>query len=148
MNDQAIKDFFSAYERRVNDALIDPLKIDSLGMTSAYTSNFIEASPSGVQVFQNNEQFVTALGPAFEGKRRIGTRSMSVTALNTTIIDDLHAAVKIRWLAHYERRKDQKAINVEFDETYLLQSVDGKPRIFAYVAGDEQETLKKYGLLD
>ncbi|MBP1994326.1 hypothetical protein [Paenibacillus eucommiae] len=66
------------YERRVNDALIDPLKIDSFGMTSAYTDNFIEASPSGVQVFQNNEQYAAALVPAFEGQRRIGNPKATV----------------------------------------------------------------------
>ncbi|MBW7456488.1 hypothetical protein ACFOLF_35075 [Paenibacillus sepulcri] len=148
MRTQTVTQFFRAYEQRINDALADPESIEVPAMTAAYTESFLEANPKGVQVFQNDEQYAEALKPAFENQRRIGTKSMSITSIHTFKMDDLHAAAAIHWRAVYCRQKDGKEISIDFDETYLLQFIGDTPRIFAYIAGDEEAALKEHDLID
>lgn len=148
MKTKAVREFFHTYEKRINDALANPGSLDSHAMTSNYAGSFIEASPEGVQVFHNNERYAKALLPAFEEQRRIGTQSMNIVSINTNMIDDLHASATIHWMAVYKRRVDGKEIKIDFNETYLLHWNGNTPKIFAYIAGDEQALLKKNGLID
>ncbi|MDF2663523.1 MAG: hypothetical protein K0Q94_6314 [Paenibacillus sp.] len=148
MKTQAVQKFFHAYEKRINDALANPGSMDRHAMTGDYTESFIEASPEGVQVFHNDEQYAKALLPAFEEQRRIGTQSMNIVSINTIAIDDLHVSATIHWMAIYKRRKDGKEIKIDFNETYLLHWIGNTPKIFAYIAGNEQGLLKQHGLID
>jgi hypothetical protein len=148
MKTKAVQAFFHTYEKRINEALANPGSMDKHAMTGDYTESFIEASPEGVQIFHNDEQYAKALLPAFEEQRRIGTQSMNIVSINTVGIDDLHVSATIHWRAVYKRQKDGKVIEINFNETYLLHWIGNTPKIFAYIAGDEQALLKKNGLID
>lgn len=146
MRNEELQSFFQAYEERINKALADPDHIDARAMSDAYTESFLEAHPGGIQIFSNDEQFREAQQPAFEHRRRIGTRSMIIMSIRTANFDDQHSAATIRWMAVYERQSDRSEVKIEFDETYLVQFIDRTPKIFAYIAGDEEALLKKHGL--
>jgi hypothetical protein len=50
------------------------------------------------------------------------------------------------WRADYARPTGE-AVAIEFDVFYFVQTRDGRPKIFAFVAGDEQQALRDHGLL-
>nr|ALS89559.1 PA_CoA_Oxy4: phenylacetate-CoA oxygenase, PaaJ [uncultured bacterium] len=51
----------------------------------------------------------------------------------------------VGWTAIFARR-GQADVAIEFDVHYLIQKLDGEPKIFGWVAGDEQELLKQHGI--
>jgi hypothetical protein len=51
----------------------------------------------------------------------------------------------VAWTGVYNR-KEQPDIAIDFDVHYLVQKLDGDPRIFGWVSGDEQALLKKHGI--
>jgi hypothetical protein len=50
------------------------------------------------------------------------------------------------WTATYAR-KDQPDIAIDFDVHYLVQTLDEMPKVFGWVSGDEQELLRKHGII-
>jgi hypothetical protein len=47
---------------------------------------------------------------------------MKIAALTITTLDDFHAMAKIHWEARYI--KDGQAIVADFDEIYLVQTIE------------------------
>lgn len=138
--------FFHDYAAAFNRSL--DASVDDQAIMSAFAEHFIEASPAGVQPGRNGEEFREALHKSYAFYRQIGTRRMSVRGLNVTPIDELHWMVQVNWTADYEPRGKQP-ISIDFDVTYLLQTLPGKaPKIFAFVAGDEMAALKQRGVVD
>jgi hypothetical protein len=140
-----VEEFFAEYEARVNAALGDPPLVDVESMVGAYAEHVVEAHPGGVTHFEK-EQFRAAIPQFFERQRSIGAKSMRMTSLEVTPVDEHHWAGKVRWEARYEREDTGRVLG-EFDETYFVQTVGGQPQIFAYVAGDEEGFLKEKGLI-
>ena len=62
-----------------------------------------------------------------------------------TTIDELHCVAHVAWAANYggDAKPD---VTIEFDVHYLVQMLEGNPKIFGWVSGDEQATLKKHGI--
>ncbi len=146
MSDQRVRAFFQAYETRVNRALKEQPEIDIEGTAGAYTECFMEAHPGGVMCFQNDDQFRSAVPQLFESQRRLGAKSMTIADLTLTPLNDNHTSVKVRWNAHY-RLQDGRDIRLELDEIYFVQVRDGEPKIFAYIAGDQDQLLKAHGVI-
>jgi hypothetical protein len=44
-------------------------------------------------------------------------------------------------------RKDQPDVAIDFDVHYFVQTLDGEPKVFGWVSGDEQALLKKHGII-
>lgn len=140
-----IENFFDRYEARVNDALSgeDP-DIDETA--KSFTSDFIEASPAGILVGKNDKKFRKAISQGWEFYKGIGIQVMDIVSRQITILDKLHAIVKVRWNSSFVRKNKTKG-EIAFDVFYLVQKTGNDLRIFAYITGDEQQALKDVGLV-
>jgi hypothetical protein len=146
LQEQTLRDFFAAYEARTNRALQDPPEVDVEATAAAFADCFVEASPKGVQCGQNDDQFREVIPKGFDFYRSIGTKTMKIVSLETTLLDDFHALARVHWEAFYER-KDGRQERIEFDVIYLVQRTGDQPRIFAYVTGDEEKLYQEKGLV-
>lgn len=52
----------------------------------------------------------------------------------------------VAWRATYAR-KDQADLPIDFDVHYFVQTLDGEPKVFGWVSGDEQAVLKEQGIV-
>jgi hypothetical protein len=141
-----INAFFEAYENRFNASLTTG-KVDVKGTSESFAKCFIEASPLGVNCGKNNFilRFMIPRGYAFY--KKIGTKSMKILSKEITPIDTFHSMVKVRWSSAYIRQSDGSPITIDFDVTYFLQHLKDEMKIFAYVTGDEQKTLRDMELI-
>jgi len=145
MNER-IREFFAEYEARVNSALQATAKVDAKAMAQAFSDCFIGANPSGVACGKNDELFQSQILQGFEYYRSIGTKSMKISGLKVTALDEFHVQVTVRWRSDYVKR-DGKGERIDFDVIYLLQTIGERPRIFAYITGEEERTLRERGLI-
>lgn len=143
---EQIREFFSAYEKRFNDALLESPVVDLRGMIDSFARYFVGASPAGVMGGKNGLLFRLMLRRGYAFYRKIGTKSMTIDALEITPLDDYHVMAKIHWNSQY-LRKDGREVAIEFDNIYFLQVLNDTPEIFAYITGDEQKVLRDHGLV-
>src|SRR5262245_60095081 len=142
-----IAQFFRRYEQRFQRALDDPDDVDIDGITGAFAEYFVGSNPQGVRGGKNGLMYRLAMRRGFARYRKIGTVSMKVAALETTVLDKRHVMAKVTWDSRYRRRKDGAEVKIVFANVYLLRLQRGAPKIFAYVTGDEEALLKKHRLL-
>jgi hypothetical protein len=83
----------------------------------------------------------------FARYRRIGVQSMEIAGLEVTPLDGLHAMARVTWDSSTRRKRDGRLVRIVFDHFYFLSLVGRKPRIFAYVATDEEAILKRHRLI-
>jgi hypothetical protein len=138
--------FFAQYSARFNRGLGETPAVDAEGTAAAFTDCFLAANPAGVWCGKNDEQFLAQIPQGFAFYRSIGTQSMTIDGLDITPLDDLHAMVRVHWNSRYIKQ-DGSEVAIPFDVIYLLQILDGQPKIFAYITGDEMQVLKEHGLL-
>jgi hypothetical protein len=141
---QKIEDFFIAYEKLYDNALAAE-KVDADATAAVFTDCFMEASPLGVICGKNGKEFKEKVEQGYAFYRSIGTESMDIVKKEITILDEYHAMAKIHWSAGLVK-KDLQEVMIEFDVIYFLQELDGKIRIFAYIAEDEQKAYKEHGI--
>ena len=146
MKDQAreIRDFFDQYASGFNRALRGEPDVER--MASAFAEHFIEASSTGITAGSNTQSFREAISGGLSFYRSIGVRSMEILSSEVTLLDQLHALVKVRWKSVYSRRGDAPG-EIEFDVFYLVQDRGDTKKIFAYVTGDERKVLQELGLV-
>lgn len=77
--------------------------------------------------------------------RAIGTKEMRIRAVRVSPIDEHHCVAHVAWTSSYAR-KGQADVTIDFDVHYLVQKLDGEPKIFGWVSGNEQEVLRKHGI--
>jgi hypothetical protein len=143
---QAVERFFGEYEARFQRALEG--EDDAEGTAYSFAACFVEANPQGVICGHNDDEFRAAIPQGNAFYRSIGTKSMRIGGLKITPIDERHAMVRVHWESRYEKL-GRAPVAIDFDVVYLLQAgPDGRPRIFAYVVGDEQAVLREHGLLE
>ncbi|HEX2082295.1 MAG TPA: hypothetical protein VHF86_02285 [Xanthomonadaceae bacterium] len=53
----------------------------------------------------------------------------------------------VTWDSSTRRKADGRPVRIVFDHFYFLTLVGRKPRIFAYVATDEEAILKRHRLI-
>ncbi len=70
---------------------------------------------------------------------------MRIRDVRISPIDEHHCVAHVVWTSIYAR-KGQPDVTIDFDVHYLVQKLDGEPKIFGWVSGDEQEVLKKHGV--
>jgi len=141
-----IERFFEAYAAGFARALADPPEVDVEAAAGAFADCFIEAGPRGVSCGRNDETFRAQIPQGYAFYRRIGIRSMAVTTLAPSQLDERHWGVRVGWTAGYDHAG--KSGDVEFEVLYLVWMTDIGPKIFAYITGDEEGELRRLGLLD
>lgn len=139
----SVKTFFDGYAGFFNRALAG--NIDEDALAALYASEFIAASPRGVMTGRNDDHLARTLAHGYAHYREIGTKAMRITGIRVTPIDEHHSIAHVAWAATYAR-KGEPDLSVDFEVHYLMQTLDGEPRIFGWVAGDEQQLLKKHGI--
>jgi hypothetical protein len=112
--DDKISEFFAQYEARVNRALGDAPEVDAKETAEAFSDSFIAANPSGVSCGKNDEQFQSQILQGFEFYRSIGTKSMKISHLAITSLDEFHVQVRVSWQADYVK-KDGTGERIDFD---------------------------------
>ncbi len=144
MINQRLEKFFAGYEARTNRALDGEIDIEAIA--EAFSNCFIGASLNGVMCGKNDEKLRAAISQGMEFYRSIGTKSMKISSVSITPLDDNHSMARVYWRALYEKKGEGSEM-IDFDVIYLLQMIDEKIRIFAYITGDEQKVLRERGLM-
>ncbi len=139
-----IQQFFQDYVAAFNRSLGDSPDVESV--QAAYAPCFVAAGPTGVLCAQNDDAFRAFLEQGYAFYRSIGTREMKLVKVDLTPIDANHQMARVFFSSTYERR-DDSATTIDFDVTYMLHIEEGRPQIFAYVAGDERAAFEEHGLL-
>jgi hypothetical protein len=140
-----LREFFSEYERRTNDALADPPREDLIGVAASFAAYFVESSPAGVMGGANDDAFKAMIPKGFAHYREVGGKAMVITALDVTQLDELHSIAHVDWRFDYVR-PDGRSGHIPFTNHYFVTTADGSPKIFAYVTGDEAQAMKEHGL--
>jgi Domain of unknown function (DUF4440) len=138
-----VEHFFDRYAKAFKDGLEGSLDIEAL--RSLYSTQFIAAGPKGIMAGDNDEAFGEHLSKGYEQYRQIGTKAMTVTAVDVHPIDETHCLARVDWNSKFE--KDGKHIDVPFTNTYFIEQNDQKLRVFGWVTGDEVQLLKDNKLM-
>ncbi|MES2763291.1 MAG: hypothetical protein V4677_13850 [Bacteroidota bacterium] len=106
---------------------------------------FLESSPVGVICGKNGDEFEEKIPQGYAFYKKIGITAMHITSKEITFLDEMHVMAKTYWRAFYT--KEQKSGHIDFEIIYFLRYMNNSYKIFLYITGDEQETLKQYGLV-
>ncbi len=144
MMEDAVRKFFERYARCFNRSLGGDMDMDEVA--SLYAAEFVAASPAGVMAGKNDDQLKEVMAQGYAHYRAIGTKDMRLRTVRLSPIDDHHCVAHVAWTATYARQ-DQADVAIDFDVHYLVQKLDGEPKVFGWVSGDEQALLRKHGII-
>ena len=139
-----IEAFLRDYVRHYNLALSGNPNYDAI--IDCFTPCFIGAGPTGVECGRTGDEFRKTLEQAFAFYRQIGAKSMDISRVTTTEIDNGHAMAKVDYRAEYAKPNGGQ-VAIEFSVAYLLQMITSDIKIFAFIAGDEMDAYKQAGLI-
>jgi hypothetical protein len=144
MMETSVRKLFERYERFFNQSLGGDINMDEVA--SLYASDFIAASPAGVMTGKNDDRLKQAMTQGYAHYRAIGTKEMRIRDVRLSPIDEHHCVAHVAWTATYARQ-DQADVAIDFDVHYFVQKLDGEPKVFGWVSGDEQALLRKHGII-
>ena len=140
----SVRKFLERYERVFNESLGGDADIGDAA--ALYASDFIAASPAGVMTGKNDDQLKQVMAQGYARYRAIGTKNMQMRDFRLSPIDDHHCVAHVAWTATYAR-KDQPDLAIDFDVHYFVQKLEGEPKVFGWVSGDEQALLREHGII-
>ncbi len=140
----SVRKFFERYESFFNQSLGGDMDMDELA--ALYASEFIAASPAGVRTGKNDDQLKHVMTQGYAYYRAIGTKEMRMRNVRLSPMDDHHCVAHVAWTAIYTH-KGQHDVAIDFDVHYFVQKLDGEPKVFGWVSGDEQALLRKHGII-
>jgi len=140
----SVRKFFERYASLFKQSLGEDIDMDKVA--SLYASDFIAASPAGVMTGKNGDQLKQVMEQGYARYRAIGTKEMQIRNVGLSPIDEHHCVAHVAWTATYARQ-DQADVAIDFDVHYLVQKLDGEPKIFGWVSGDEQALLRQHGII-
>ncbi|QRZ12712.1 nuclear transport factor 2 family protein [Paracoccus methylovorus] len=142
--EDTVRQFFTRYERLFGQALAG--QADMQDIAALYAPEFVAASPAGVRAGRNDDQLKQAMAQGYEHYRAIGTKAMTIREIRLSPMDALHCVAHVSWRAVYDRG-EAPDVQIEFEVHYLVQILDGTPKVFGWVSGDEQALLKQHGII-
>jgi hypothetical protein len=142
--ESGVRKFFYRYESLFNRSLNG--EVDTDEVAALYAPEFIAASPSGVMAGKNDNQLKEVMAQGYARYREMGTKKMTIRHVRFSALDDLHCVAHVAWRAIYAR-KDQPDVAIDFDVHYLIQNLEGDPKVFGWVSGDEQKLLREHGII-
>ena len=140
----SVRKLFERYESFFNHSLDGDMDMDEVA--ALYSSEFIAASPAGVMTGKNDDQLKQVMAQGYARYRAIGTEEMRIRNVRLSPIDDHHCVADVAWTGTYAR-KDQPDVAIDFDVHHFVQELDGEPKVFGWVSGDEQGLLRKHGII-
>lgn len=142
--EKVVRKFFERYASVFKQALGGD--VDMNEVAALYASEFIAASPAGVMAGKNDDQLKQVMAQGYARYRAIGTKEMRLRNVRVSPIDDHHCMAHVAWTATYAR-EDQPDIAIDFDVHYFVQNLDGEPKVFGWISGDEQALLEQHGIV-
>jgi hypothetical protein len=139
-----VKALFTRYQRVFEKGLSGD--VDAREAAAFYAPAFIAASPAGIFIGKNDAALLKVMKEGYARYRQTGMKSMRLGDIRLSEIDDHHCMAHVGWTASYARR-GQADVAIKFEVHYLLQNLDGEPKIFGWVSGDEQELLRQHGIV-
>jgi len=143
MMETGVRKLFERYERFFNRSLGGD--IDTAEMAALYAAEFIASSPAGVMTGRNDDRFRQAMAQGYAHYRAIGTKGMRIRDVRLSGIDDHHCVAHVAWTATYVR-EGQPDIAIDFEVHYFVRTLEGTPKVFGWVSGDEQALLREHGI--
>lgn len=140
----SVRAFFERYESCFNRALGGDM--DMSEVATLYASEFIAASPAGVMAGKNDDQLQHVMAQGYERYRAIGTKQMRIRDVRISPMDSRHCVAHVAWTATYGRQ-GRPDTDIDFDVHYFVQKLDGEPKVFGWVSGDEQALLRQHGII-
>jgi hypothetical protein len=144
MMENSVRKFFERYESFFKRSLGGDIDMDEVA--SLYASDFIAATAAGVMAGKNDDQLKQVMAQGYAHYRAIGTKEMRIRNVRVSPIDEHHCVAHVAWTATYARQ-DQADVAIDFDVHYFVRKLDGEPKVFGWVSGDEQALLRKYGII-
>lgn len=138
-----MKGLFARYQRLFEKGLSGD--IDAREAAAFYAPAFIAASPAGVFTGKNDDALLQVMKEGYVRYRQTGMKSVQLGNIRLSVIDDRHCVAHVGWTASYARH-GQPDVAIEFEVHYLIQKLNGEPKIFGWVSGDEQELLRQHGI--
>ncbi len=140
----SVRKLFERYERTFNRALRGEADMDEVA--GLYAAAFIAATPAGVATGRNDDGLRQAMAQGYERYRAMGTKEMRMRGVRIAPMDERHCVAHVAWTATYAR-EGRPDVSIDFDVHYLVQMLDGTPKVFGWVSGDEQALLKSRGVI-
>ena len=140
----SVRKFFERYASLFNQSLGGDIDMDEVA--AMYAPEFIAASPAGVKTGNNDGQLKQVMTQGYARYRAIGTKEMRIRNVHLSPMDDHHCLAHVAWTAVYSR-KDLPDVAVDFDVHYFVQKLNGDPKVFGWVSGDEQALLRTHGII-
>ncbi len=144
VTEDAVRRFFERYERFFAKALAGDADMDEVA--ALYASEFIAATPAGVMTGKNDDRLRQAMTQGYERYRAIGTKAMRLRTVRVSPMDEHHCVAHVGWTATYARG-ERPDVAIDFDVHYLVQQLEGEPKVFGWVSGDEQAVLREHGII-
>jgi hypothetical protein len=144
MMETSVRKLFERYESLFKRSLGGD--IDGAEVAALYASEYIAASPAGIMTGKNDDQLKQVMAQGYAHYRAIGTKNMRIRDVRLSPIDEHHCVAHVAWTATYAR-KDRSDVAIDFDVHYFVQKLDGEPKVFGWVSGDEQALLRKHGII-
>jgi hypothetical protein len=142
--EESVRKLFERYESLFNQSLGGD--IDMVEVASLYASDFIAASPAGVMAGKNDDQLKKVITHGYAHYRAIGTKNMGIRNVRIAPIDEYHCVAHVAWTGTYARQ-DRADVAIDFDVHYLVQKLNGEPKVFGWVSGDEHALLRKHHII-
>jgi len=139
----SVRKLFERYEELFRRSLSG--EADMNDVATLYAPEF-GASPAGVMTGKNDDRFKQFLEQGYAHYRSIGTKDMRIRGVRLSPIDDHHCVAHVAWTATYAR-KDRPDTAIDFDVHYFVQKLDGEPKVFGWVSGDELAVLREHGIV-
>jgi hypothetical protein len=144
MLETTVQSFFERYARFFNQALDGDANLDEVA--ALYACEFIAASPAGVMAGKNDAQLRQVMAQGYQRYLAMGTKEMRLRGVRFCPIDEHHGVAHVAWTARYAR-EGRPDVSIDFDVHYLIQQLDGEPKVFGWVSGDEQALLRERGVV-
>lgn len=135
--------FFERYASLFNRALAGETDMDAVA--ALYAPAFVAASPAGVVTGKNDAQLRQVMAQGYARYREIGTRGMRIREVRLSPIDEHHCVAHVAWTATYAR--GNRDVAIDFEVHYMVQLLDGEPKVFGWISGDEEALLREHGVI-
>jgi hypothetical protein len=114
---EKIEEFFERHHKSFNEAIMESSEIDAKEIAQCFSDCFIAANPDGVACGKIDEELESQICKALHYYRSIGTRSMKISEITVTALDQFHALARVRWQSEY-RKRDGEGERIDFDVIY------------------------------
>jgi hypothetical protein len=95
---------------------------------------------------KNDDRFRQVMTQGYARYRALGTKAMRIRDIRLAPLDAHHCLAHVAWTATYAR-KNQPDAAIDFEVHYLVQRLNEEPKVFGWIAGDEQALLKQHGIV-